>query len=49
MVYLFAKAYQVFQDPKYLQVAESCGEQTWHKGLLKKGPGKGAWKTFVIE
>lgn len=38
-VYLLAKAYLTYQDKKYLQACIKCGEITWHKGLLKKGPG----------
>lgn len=39
-VYLLAKAYIVYKDQKYLQAAVKCGEVTWQKGLLKKGPGE---------
>ncbi len=39
MVYLFAKAYLFWNDEKYLQACLKCGELTWQKGLLKKGPG----------
>ncbi|KAF2360518.1 Lanthionine synthetase C-like [Trinorchestia longiramus] len=39
MIYLFAKAYTVFNDSKYLDVCIKCGEVTWQKGLLKKGAG----------
>jgi len=39
IVYLFAKAFLVWKDPKYLQACLLCGELTWQKGLLKKGPG----------
>lgn len=38
-VYLLARAYMVFQDKKYLEACIKCGEVTWLKGLLKKGPG----------
>ncbi|XP_076048997.1 lanC-like protein 3 isoform X2 [Oratosquilla oratoria] len=38
-VYLLIKAHKVFGDEKYLKAALRCGEITWHKGLLKKGPG----------
>lgn len=40
MIYLFAKAYTVFNDSKYLDICIKCGEITWQKGLLKKGAGK---------
>ncbi|XP_074656099.1 lanC-like protein 3 [Tubulanus polymorphus] len=39
IVYLFAKAYLVWKDEKYLRACVKCGEVTWEKGLLKKGPG----------
>ena len=39
VVYLFAKAYLVWNDPKYLDAAIRCGDCVWEKGLLKKGPG----------
>ncbi|KAK4319693.1 hypothetical protein Pmani_009353 [Petrolisthes manimaculis] len=38
-VYLLGKAYKVFQEQKYLNACVKCGEVTWQKGLLKKGPG----------
>ena len=38
-VYLFARAYLVFNDQKYLDAAIKCGDCVWEKGLLKKGPG----------
>ncbi|KAG7177833.1 LanC-like protein 3-like [Homarus americanus] len=38
-VYLLAKAYMVYEDKRYLQACIKCGDVTWHKGLLKKGPG----------
>ncbi|XP_069178078.1 lanC-like protein 3 [Procambarus clarkii] len=38
-VHLLAKAYMVYEDKRYLQACIKCGEITWHKGLLKKGPG----------
>lgn len=38
-VFLMARAYLVFKDEKYLHSALRCGEITWQKGLLKKGPG----------
>ena len=39
VVYLFARAYKVWGDQKYLDVSLRCGELTWQRGLLKKGPG----------
>jgi len=39
VVYLFAKAYLVLNDVKYLDAALRCGDCVWKKGLLKKGPG----------
>ena len=39
VVYLFAKAYLVWKDEKYLAAAMRCGDIVWKKGLLKKGPG----------
>jgi len=38
-VYLFAKAYLVWKEEKYLQIVLRCGELVWKKGLLRKGPG----------
>ena len=39
VVYMFARAYKYFGEEKYLQACLRCGELTWQKGLLKKGPG----------
>lgn len=39
VVYLFARAYKVWGDQKYLDACLRCGEVTWARGLLKKGPG----------
>ncbi|KAL1131925.1 hypothetical protein AAG570_011536 [Ranatra chinensis] len=39
VVYLMAKAYLQTQSKKYLDSCLQCGEITWRKGLLKKGPG----------
>ncbi|KAL8585895.1 hypothetical protein ACOMHN_019310 [Nucella lapillus] len=36
---LWALAYQVYKDSRYLQAAERCGEVTWQRGLLMKGYG----------
>ena len=38
-MYLFAKAYLTWKDQAYLAACEACGEVTWAKGLLRKGPG----------
>lgn len=37
--YLFAKAYLIFNEQKYLDACFKCGDLIWKKGLLKKGPG----------
>ncbi|XP_077155772.1 lanC-like protein 3 [Ranitomeya variabilis] len=39
IAYLFAKAYLLSKKPCYLDTCIRCGELTWQKGLLKKGPG----------
>lgn len=39
VVYLFAKAYSIFDDTKYLAACERCANSCWKRGLLKKGPG----------
>ncbi|XP_055338187.1 lanC-like protein 3 homolog [Paramacrobiotus metropolitanus] len=39
LVYMLAKAYLVWKDKKYLDACISCGNITWQKGLLRKGPG----------
>ncbi|XP_033003079.1 lanC-like protein 3 isoform X1 [Lacerta agilis] len=39
IAYMFAKAYLVSKKPQYLDSCIRCGELTWQKGLLKKGPG----------
>ena len=36
---MLARAYRYFGDEKYLQACLRCGELTWQKGLLLKGPG----------
>lgn len=38
-IYLFAKAYNVYKDDKFLQACLKCGELMWQRGLLRKGPG----------
>jgi membrane transport protein XK len=39
IVYLFAKAYLYYKDARYLDACLRCGELTWQRGLLRKGPG----------
>ncbi|MRC56949.1 hypothetical protein GH877_30300, partial [Bacillus thuringiensis] len=39
VVYLFARAFQLWKEPKYLSACQRCGELTWQWGLLRKGPG----------
>ncbi|KAL5009684.1 hypothetical protein ScPMuIL_011989 [Solemya velum] len=39
VVHLFAKAYKVWGEEKYLQACLRCGELIWQRGLLHKGPG----------
>lgn len=39
VIYMLARAYIVWKDDKYLQACLRCGELTWRRGLLKKGPG----------
>ena len=39
VLYLLVKAYLVLKDERYLQAALRCGDLTWRKGLLRKGPG----------
>ena len=39
VVFLLAKAYLTWKDDKYLHAARRCAELTWHRGLLRKGPG----------
>lgn len=38
-IYFFLRAYQIFNDHKYLDVCKSAADLIWGKGLLKKGPG----------
>lgn len=37
-IYLFAKAYLVFGEEKYLKACQRCAEGIWNSGLLCKGP-----------
>ncbi|ESO94854.1 hypothetical protein LOTGIDRAFT_215378 [Lottia gigantea] len=39
VVYMFAQAYKVYADEKYLKACQRCAELVWQKGLLRKGPG----------
>lgn len=39
MIYLMAKAFKAFNEQKYLNSCEKCGDVVWTKGFLKKGPG----------
>ncbi|XP_071112770.1 lanC-like protein 3 [Haliotis cracherodii] len=39
IIYLFVRAFKVWGDEKYLQACVRCGEVTWQRGLLRKGPG----------
>ena len=39
VVYLFARAFLVWKEKKYLDACLKIGELTWKKGLLLKGPG----------
>ncbi|CAO1409306.1 unnamed protein product [Diamesa hyperborea] len=39
VVYLYAKAYMIFKEQKYLDACLKCGDLVWNKGLLMKGPG----------
>uniref|UniRef100_A0A182P589 LanC-like protein 3 homolog n=1 Tax=Anopheles epiroticus TaxID=199890 RepID=A0A182P589_9DIPT len=38
-IYLFAKAFLIFREEKYLDCCRQCANQIWHHGLLRKGPG----------
>lgn len=38
-LHLLGLAYVVFEDPRYLDVARSCADVIWSRGLLKKGYG----------
>lgn len=39
VIYLFAKAFLIFKEQKYLDACLRCGDLVWIKGLLRKGPG----------
>ncbi|CAH0554962.1 unnamed protein product [Brassicogethes aeneus] len=36
-LYMFTKAYKVFNNPAYLELAILCGDVIWKRGLLRKG------------
>ncbi|XP_052903179.1 lanC-like protein 3 homolog isoform X1 [Anopheles moucheti] len=38
-IYLFAKAFLIFKEEKYLQCCRRCTDTIWRQGLLRKGPG----------
>ncbi|CAK1584273.1 unnamed protein product [Parnassius mnemosyne] len=38
-IYLMAKAYFIFKDPRFLESCIRAGDLIWQKGLLRKGPG----------
>lgn len=38
-VFLFSKAYEIFQNEAFLDAAIRAGEVVWERGLSKKGPG----------
>ncbi|XP_078472337.1 lanC-like protein 3 [Lampetra planeri] len=39
VAYVFAKAYLLSGEARYLAVCVHCAETAWRRGLLKKGPG----------
>lgn len=39
VIYVFAKAFIVFKEQKYLDSCLKSGELVWQRGLLRKGPG----------
>ncbi|KAL5477437.1 hypothetical protein EMCRGX_G024235 [Ephydatia muelleri] len=39
VVHMFAHAYRVLGDRKYLDAAVDCGEVVWDRGILRKGYG----------
>lgn len=39
VVYLLARAYQVWKEQRYVDALKKGAECVWNKGLLKKGPG----------
>lgn len=36
---MLAQAFLLWRDDRYLDACLRCGELTWQKGLLRKGPG----------
>lgn len=39
IIFLLAKSYLHWRDPKYLNACIKCGDLIWQSGLLRKGPG----------
>ncbi|XP_017154074.1 lanC-like protein 3 homolog [Drosophila miranda] len=39
IVYLMAKAYLIFMEPKYLRALVRSADFVWRKGFVRKGPG----------
>ncbi|XP_022232009.2 lanC-like protein 3 homolog [Drosophila obscura] len=39
IVYLLAKAYLLFQEPRYLLALRRSADFVWRRGVLRKGPG----------
>lgn len=39
IAFTFARAAEVFGCARYRDLAVACGAITWHRGLLRKGPG----------
>lgn len=38
-IYFLLRAYQIFNDKKYLDACKKSADLIWEKGLLRKGPG----------
>lgn len=38
-IYFLLKAYQAFNEEKYLDACKKAGDLIWERGLLRKGPG----------
>ncbi|KAG1666389.1 LanC-like protein 3 [Nymphon striatum] len=39
VIYMLARAYLRWKDPRYLDSCRKCGDLIWERGLLRKGPG----------
>lgn len=39
VIFMLAKAYLQWKDPRYLEACVKCADLIWHRGLLVKGPG----------